>query len=70
MTDTRAALKKVKARIFVHLIRPLLSEGDIRTCPMCGELLQWYDSHGWLHLADGDADCWGALGYGKGPRRE
>lgn len=58
------------AWIFVHAIRPCLSAGDgIRPCPVCGVLLQWYDDYGWLHLTDGDADCWGALSYGKGPKR-
>jgi hypothetical protein len=59
-------MKRLKAWLFVHLVRPRLAPGDIRECPMCGELLQWYDRDGWLHLADGDADCYGALGYGKG----
>ena len=62
-------MKKIKAWLFVYAIRPFLKPGDIRDCPVCGELLSYYDSHGWLHTCDGDADCYGALSYGKGPRR-
>jgi hypothetical protein len=39
----------------------------IRDCPCCGDLLQFYDDCGWIHMVDGDADCYGALSYGKGP---
>ena len=63
-------MNRLKASIFVYLIRPLLKNaesGDVMDCPVCGELLQFYERDGWLHLADGDADCYGALGYGKGP---
>ena len=62
-------MNKIKAAIFVYVIRPWLAKadsGDVRDCPVCGELLQFYPRDGWLHLADGDADCYGALGYGKG----
>jgi hypothetical protein len=69
--NLQGLMKTAKAWLFVHVIRPFLSKGnfgDIQDCPVCGHLLQWYDSHGWLHLSDGDADCWGALGHGKGER--
>lgn len=64
-------MKKIKAWLFVHLVRPLMRDGEtgeLRKCPCCGELLQFYPSHGWLHMVDGDADCFGALSYGKGRR--
>ena len=67
MTDSLSrTLNTAKAWVFVHIIRRLLKRGDNRSCPMCGQLLQFYDDYGWLHMADGDADCYGALGYGKG----
>ncbi len=63
--------KKLRALVFVHIVRPKLAKPDndsrIMDCPLCGELLQYYEANGWLHLVDGDADCWGVLGYGKGP---
>jgi hypothetical protein len=62
-------LKKIKAWVFVHIVLPCLNafcKEDIIACPCCGELLQHYSENGYLHLADGDADCYGALGYGKG----
>ena len=62
-------IEKIKAAIFVYLILPYLNRyptEDIIDCPCCGELLQFYKVNGYLHLADGDADCYGALGYGKG----
>jgi len=64
-------LEKLKAWLFVHVIRPALKyeTGGIRHCPVCGDLLQCYDDYGWLHLVDGDADCYGALSYGKGQHR-
>ena len=63
-------IERMKAAIFVYVVRPMLPPGDVRDCPCCGELLEWYDDYGWLHLADGDADCYGALAYGKGPYRK
>lgn len=62
-------IQKFKAAVFVYIVRPFLSETDsgIRDCPLCGMLLQHYTDAGWLHMADGDADCYGALGVGKRP---
>jgi hypothetical protein len=64
-------MNKLRAAIFYYLIRPILNrtEEGLIDCPMCGELLQKYDVCGYLHLADGDADCYGALGAGKGSFR-
>ena len=65
-------MNKLKAAIFYYVLRPVmnrcgwLTARGIIACPMCGELLEHYDSHGLLHLADGDADCYGALSAGKG----
>lgn len=63
-------LNELKATVFVYLVRPYLkpNESGIRDCPCCGELLSYYDEQGWLHMQDGDADCYGALGYGKGSK--
>ncbi len=62
-------MKKLRAWLFVKFVRNRLKHGepgDLRDCPMCGQLLQWYSKDGWLHMADGDADCYGAIGAGKG----
>lgn len=61
--------EKLKASIFYYLIRPVmnrLSSEDIVDCPVCGKLLQKYDAQGYLHISDGDADCYSAIGVGKG----
>ena len=62
--------QKLKAAVFVYAVRPFLSRDAerVRDCPVCGQLLELYDDYGWLHLADGDADCYGALSYGKGKK--
>lgn len=64
-------MQRIKAALFVYIIRHFLhgDVGDIRRCPVCGDLLQFYKHYGWLHIVDGDADCYGALSYGKGKRR-
>lgn len=62
-------IRKEMAAIFYYIIRPVMNrlcKEDIIECPVCGELLQRYDDCGYIHLADGDADCYGALGKGKG----
>lgn len=62
-------MNKIKAAIFYYVLRPLLNRfggTEMRSCPMCGELLDHSESHGYLHLVDGDADCYGALSAGKG----
>jgi hypothetical protein len=68
-------VQKMKAWIWVHVLRPRWNREEMvanpgeyscRRCPMCGDLLEWDSECGWLHLGDGDADCWGALSYGKG----
>jgi hypothetical protein len=71
MQLNKVLIQKIKATLFVHAIRPFLKENEnrIMKCPVCGDLLQWYDDYGWLHLVDGDADCYGALSYGKGKKR-
>lgn len=61
--------KKLMATIFVEYVLPVLNRyGDdpLVECPCCGELLQKYGAQGYLHMADGDVDCYGALGLGKG----
>ena len=61
--------KVAVAAIFIAYVLPALNKHcsePIIECPCCGELLQKYDEQGYLHLADGDADCYGALGIGKG----
>ena len=49
-----------KAAVFYYLIRPVMNrlpaKDSIADCPMCGELLFYYENDGFLHLADGDAD--------------
>jgi hypothetical protein len=62
-------VKKLQAIIFYFVVRPYLNRFGgtaLRTCPMCGELLDHSESHGYLHMVDGDADCYGALSVGKG----
>ena len=62
-------MKKLKAALFYYIVRPIMNrtvKRTIVTCPCCRELLEYYDDSGLLHLADGDADCYGALGAGKG----
>ena len=62
-------MNTLKAFIFYWLLRPILnrvSGESVRSCPMCGELLQYYGDAGYLHIGDGDADCYGALNAGKG----
>jgi len=62
--------EKILASIFYYYMLPLLNkyktDRTIFRCPMCDELLEFYDKQGWLHLEDGDADCWGCLSIGKG----
>ncbi len=61
--------KRTKAAFFYYILRPLMNRfvtDSIVECPICGELLQKYDEQGFLHIADGDADCYGAIGAGKG----
>jgi transcription initiation factor IIE alpha subunit len=61
--------ERTKAAVFYYIIRPMMNRfvsERIVKCPMCGEMLQYYDEQGFLHLADGDADCYGVLGAGKG----
>jgi hypothetical protein len=62
-------MKKIKAFVFVYICKPYLdafNDEGLIDCPCCGELLQKYDDCGYLHMIDGDADCYGALGTGKG----
>ena len=65
-------MRKLKAAVFYYLIRPIMNrspklvDAGITDCPMCGELLTYYKKDGFLHMSDGDADCYGALGKGKG----
>jgi hypothetical protein len=62
-------MNKIKAWVFIYLIRPFLKKGGdsgLMDCPMCGRLLDYTSSHGWLHMADGDTDCYGAISHGKG----
>lgn len=62
-------LKRQRAEMFVYVIKPLMDRfgnKEICACPMCGEMLQYYRDCGYVHLADGDADCYGVLGTGKG----
>jgi len=62
--------KKAKAALFYYFIRPYynahMKDHELIECPVCGKLLQYYEKEGFLHLSDGDADCYGALGKGKG----
>lgn len=56
-----------KVWAFVYLVLPVINKfckKDLIDCPCCGELLQKYDE-GYLHMADGDRDCYGMLGAGK-----
>lgn len=65
----RNQLRIAKAAVFYYVIRPAMNRvvsAQIVDCPCCGELLQKYDDCGFVHLEDGDADCYGALGTGKG----
>jgi hypothetical protein len=69
MAKSAHTSEKVKAATFVYLVRPILNrfcDENVIDCPVCGKLLQKYSDCGYLHLADGDADCYGAIGYGKG----
>lgn len=65
-------VEQIKARAFYYVLRPIMNripairDRQLVACPMCGECLQHYDKQGFLHLIDGDADCYGALGAGKG----
>jgi len=61
-------MEKTKAAIFYYIIRPLLNRlcrQEMLQCPCCGDLLTKYNQ-GYLHMVDGDADCYGALSKGKG----
>lgn len=64
--------EKMKAAVFFWIIRPIMNripslrDAGIVDCPCCGRLLEYYPVQGFLHLSDGDADCFGALGKGKG----
>ncbi len=68
-------IEKIKAALFVYAVLPYLNrkqmaadnrDDDYIKCPCCGKWLQFYKNNGYLHAMDGDADCYGALGYGKG----
>jgi hypothetical protein len=64
-------VKLVRAWLHYYISRPVMNQmsrlgwlDDVVRCPGCGELLSHYDQ-GYLHMADGDADCAGLLGKGK-----
>lgn len=61
-------MRKLKAIVFCYVIKPYLDrfcKQQLIDCPCCGELLQRYNDCGYVHMVDGDADCYGALGVGK-----
>lgn len=64
-----AARQKLTAALFVYIVRPVMNAAcaePVKRCPCCGEFLQKYDDCGYVHIGEGDADCYGALSYGKG----
>lgn len=61
--------QKLLASIFYYTVLPFMNRfctEQFIKCPCCGELLAKYHENGYLHMCDGDADCYGALGKGKG----
>lgn len=63
-------MKKTRAYIFYYIVRPVLNrftkEGSFMKCPLCDDYIQKYGDVGFVHLSSGDADCFEALGKGKG----